>query len=976
MKKVQHFLVSLLLMAMVVTQGLFTSVIAQEPTVKVDISVLLQLQGKEPSDQKDYLVYEILRSDTKEVVWEYRADNPPVDSLRLTTGDYIFRLYDGQGFVREGSSIIATKVEQSIPQRTPQETTDDKKMKTLTEKGQIRTLADGNRVYELPFEVVLGPDLVDPNTGEMISKLVVHLADEASEVTTNPPASTTPTTGILVFHVVDENGTAISGVAIEVEQQIYTTDESGNIRIADVVGDIPYQVTALPEGYEGTLSDVATVTAGNEHTIELLINKVQAVERGSLTFNVIDQAGNSVEGVTITVNNQAYTTDTQGQVTVNDLEVGQYSYAITQLPENHEGNKEGIAEVIANQNVVVELQTTQKNPMESEAQLTFRIKNQDGQPVSGVVLSVTEQELTTDEAGEAQLSLPIGHKYIYSAVRVPEGYDLEGMSPTEVSLDKDTLIELTLPAKAKETGDIAFVVTDDKETPLPNITVKLGEQQLTTNANGVAAFNQISVGEYAFELTTTGEYKVPELERTISIEAGQEMTFPIQLIAPAQHGNVVFKVQDQDGKAVEGAGIFVAEREILTDAQGNAQLNDLAVGDYAYKLSKLPDKYKGEISGVVQVTASETKEIVLKVERSIQLSTARITVLDDKGNPASQVRVAFGGLNGLTNEEGVVEFTSLQPGKYYYSITEVPSQYQSSAEQKEADITEGATFTDQLTLTLKPAVGYAEFKVVDQKQQPVAGVAIKLGDKVLYTNNQGIASFEVTPGNHTYQVIEVPTTFQLDSAQQQVQVSAQQTSSHTIQLKAKTTDSTQQTPQGTQVFFDDATGISIKVSASDAKNIVKFMARQVSRPAQEPAALKGKEAQLYELALVDRNNQPVALTSVAEVVFPAPTDASDVQIVKIDANGTTANIAYELIKGKIVMSTQALGTFAITYNKPATSSSSSQSSSSVTVTKAKRIEAKQNLPKTGEGMMGWIIPVAVILLIGGAVLFYRNRLDK
>lgn len=978
MRKVQKLLISLVLVVMTLAQGPLFSAIAQESTTLVDVSVFLQVEGKEPMNQQDYLVYEILQADTKEVLWEFRADNPPEAKLRLARGNYILRLYDGQGFVRDGSSITPSKVEQSIPQRNEQEIAADKKMKTLSEKGHIHSLADGNIVYELPFAVELGADLIDDNTGEMITKLVVHLTDETSQSSANEP---TQTTGTLIFHVIDEEGVAIKDVVIEANQQTYTTDDSGQIRIPDVVGELPYQVITLPEGYEGTLTGTANVVAEHEHTIEMQISKIKP-ERGTVTFNVKNQSGSPVKDAVITLNDQAHTTDEQGQVVITDLESGQYAYTVTQLPEGYGAIEPGIVDISANQNVTVELQVTEQSQPQ-EAKLTIKVKNQENQGIANVVLTVVNQELTTDESGEVSISLPVGQTHGYGIISVPAGYESGAFTPTEILLEKETLVEITLPSKTEEpanTGDLTFVITDDKNNPLPNITVKLGEQQLVTDANGLAPFVKIPEGEYTFELLNTVDYKVPDMERTITIQSGQNMQFPIQLAAQVKHGNIRFKVHDQDGKPVVGAGIIVADREILTDEQGNAPLNDLPVGEYSYHLSKLPEGYKGEALGAVQVVASETKEISIQVERPLQLSTAKITVLDDKGNPAPQVKVAFGGLSGVTNEHGVVEFISLEPGKYYYSITEVPVQYQASSEQKEVTISEGMTFTDQLALTLKPAVGYAEFKVVDSQQQPVAQVAIKLGDQTLRTNENGVATFEVAPGNFTYQVIEVPATFQLDATQHQVQVELYKTSAHTIQLKTKgdADSSSQQVPQGTQVFVDDATGISIKVSAADARNIVKLIANKLLRPTSpEPQVFKGKEVNVYELKLVNRSNQVVSLTSVAEVAMPAPADANSLSVVKVESNAATANMSFDLIKGKIVMRTQTLGTFAIVYNKPVASTSSSQSSSSVTVTKTKRVEAKKDLPKTGESVMWLATSIALLMLIGGSsMLFYRKRISK
>ena len=862
---------------------------------------------------------------------------------------------------------------------------------TTNEEG--RAVIEGLLVGEHTYQLTTLPDGYWMEEGASKGTVNVTTSETASATITVTKA---PQVGSASIKVIDQNEAAVEGAVITVAEQEFTTNAEGVAAISELsVGDKTYTLTSLPEGYSGDGSGTLTVVA-NE-TAGATITVTKAPQTGTASFTVVDQNDTKIEGVVVTINEQTATTNAEGVAQIADLAAGDYTYRITTLPEGYSADVAGTLTIVAGETASETLSIT-RDPRYGNVTLT--VKDQEDKAVVGAVIRLNEQEFTTNENGEAIiLELQAGKDYTYQLVSLPEGYSGEAEGTVTISQDETAQAAITVNRIVAK-GQLTVVVKDQTEAPVEGAVIQLAEgTEATTNAEGQAVFNEIAPKTYNVTLKQLPDRYSHELgAQEVVIAEGASETLALNVQRAITKRAITLRVLDQEDKAVENATVVLNEQTQTTNAEGRVAFKDLTPKVYTYHISELPEGYHGAHEGEVTLTEAEDLAQDLRVERIIEPGTATITVVNqDDGQPVENATVKFGGLTQTTDSNGQTTFTSLEPGNYYYMVTEVPTTYQliEGAEEQRAEIAEAQNFEATLEVDKKPEVGQIDIKIVNTANQAIEGVTIKIGDQEVTTNAQGVASFtNLAPGDYTFEATKAPEGYLLKTVNATITVQANQTVTQTFVLEKEAEESSSETSeeseesepdeseveQATQRYVDEATGVEVLVNPADAGNIVKLQVTKVPLPLNpEPAALRNMNADVYQVTLIGKDNQPVQLTRVAQVKLPTQPVTSQLRVLRVSGENTSS-LTFSLYNQKVNFSTQELGQFAIVYGAKAAESESSsesettsESSDSTTVSVSKTTDVEQNLPNTGEIKNLWYITLGILLALLGVLLVIRNR---
>lgn len=144
-------------------------------------------------------------------------------------------------------------------------------------------------------------------------------------------------------------------------------------------------------------------------------------------------------------------------------------------------------------------------------------------------------------------------------------------------------------------GSIAGIITGDEGTPLADVKVSLSGvsdggivggviSELTTTADGVYSFSDVSVGSYVVTFVKA-RHQTINMTVTAALFKEEGVNADIKMIIA--DASISGTVRDADQKLLEGVTVSVgAGLSASTDANGEYTIKDLAVGDYTITFSK------------------------------------------------------------------------------------------------------------------------------------------------------------------------------------------------------------------------------------------------------------------------------------------------------------------------------------------------------------------------------------------------------
>ena len=423
---------------------------------------------------------------------------------------------------------------------------------------------------------------------------------------------------------------------------------------------------------------------------------------GGVVFDLFSKEYNKVIGT--------YTTNVNGEITVNNLRIGNYS-----LIEKSTNKWYNLAN---NTDVKVEWNTTKNQTIENELKKgQIRIikvdKDNNAVKLAGVKFNVLDEKnrvletVITDSNGEALTSrYPIRD---YSKLKIQEcetlwNYELNKEIKT-IQLKEEQISNVTFENELKK-GQIKVIKVDkdNKEVKLAGVEFKIYDNDnnlvdtLVTDKNGEAVSKKLRIDrEYTIKETKTlSNYVLNEETKTVTLKENQitDITFENE----AKKGQIrVIKV-DLDNNEVKLAGvefeIYNNDNElvdtIITDENGEAVSKRLRIDkEYTIKESKTLSNYvlteqtqtvtleenqitditfeNEKIKGYIQVTKTSSEDNKYsEIKKGSPLSDVTFEVYDLEDNLVDTITTNADGI-AITKEllNGTYKIKEISSAKYY-----------------------------------------------------------------------------------------------------------------------------------------------------------------------------------------------------------------------------------------------------------------------------------------------------------------------
>lgn len=408
------------------------------------------------------------------------------------------------------------------------------------------------------------------------------------------------------------NGKPVEGATIEIYDStgkcVYAgvSNSEGTITVDYLpVGTYTFKETINPDGYqinsetyEFTLNADGTITNGYAITdapTEVIITKTDAdgkLLKGA-TIGIYDSEGKEVyRGVT----------NELGQIKVQYLKSGKYTYKEIAAPDGYKLNKETYSFVI-NRDGSVEGENVMINESTS---VTITKTDKDGVPLKDALIAIYNSNGdevyrgTTNEFGKISVSGLYAGDYTYKELEAPNGYILDKTS-YKFSIDNEGNVTGDNVIVNVETS-VVITKTDTDGNPIEGATIGIYNENdellytLVTDKDGkVYAYNLLRGKYYFKEILPAEGYEInPEKHE---FEIAQDGLVKGETTLENTLSKVVITKTDTKGNPLSGAeiGIYNSNNELVksgtTDENGELVIYGLKPGTYYAQELKAPEGY-------------------------------------------------------------------------------------------------------------------------------------------------------------------------------------------------------------------------------------------------------------------------------------------------------------------------------------------------------------------------------------------------
>ena len=147
---------------------------------------------------------------------------------------------------------------------------------------------------------------------------------------------------------------------------------------------------------KNTVAD-ASIDGNSNVSHKDIVTLEKEITVGSLKVNVFDPDGNPMSDATVKVNGQTYTTDSNGNVAISELEAGEYEVIVTK-----DGYKAQAKLVVVKANEEAVLSVTMEK-VSYVGSVTFTIHTPDNTPLADVSITIGGKTYKTDENGKVTI---------------------------------------------------------------------------------------------------------------------------------------------------------------------------------------------------------------------------------------------------------------------------------------------------------------------------------------------------------------------------------------------------------------------------------------------------------------------------------------------------------------------------------------------------------------------------------------------
>ena len=543
-------------------------------------------------------------------------------------------------------------------------------------KQQAWLKADGTSVVEVTFANY-------PYGSLLITKV---------DAVTNKPLSNAK------FKVTTGDGTAVG-----TSNGVFTTNSNGEILIPNLKPD-SYVVTETeaPEGYVkdtepqtiqiGTDGGTYKVQFQNQPISSLVILKKDADNGNPLSgaqFKVTTS-----KGAVVGTNNGIFTTDSNGSITITNLEKGSYIVEEVKAPDGY---------VLEEQSKTIEVDFGKTYTLEftNKKMTSLVVKKVDsvtGEPLVGAKFLVEKQngelvgEYTTDNTGTILLPTLDPDWYVVRETKAPEGYILD---ETPKTVEVKTNVPTVVTFENKPLSGIKIVKTDSETgEPLEGVSFAIAKMNgekigtFKTDTEGMVYISDLEDGYYTVTETEGLEgYHWDKEPRTVEVKSGKQTI--VEVKNQPYSGLVIEKTDSRTGDPIEGVEFLVTKFNgeqigyYETDESGLIVIEGLEEGTYLVKETKEAKGYKLD-SEAQEVEIKDGKRTTLKVENDPMSSVlihkidsvtgegipgVKFLLYDSDNEPIGQFETDDEGYIWIRKElpEGKYKLRELEPAEGYIS---------------------------------------------------------------------------------------------------------------------------------------------------------------------------------------------------------------------------------------------------------------------------------------------------------------------
>ncbi|MCU5517453.1 SpaA isopeptide-forming pilin-related protein [Bacillus wiedmannii] len=599
----------------------------------------------------------------------------------------------------------------------------------------------------------------------------------------------------VVFEVQDENGKVVTEVK---------TDKNGKAKISDLsVGKYKLVEKESLPGYKQLTEPVSfEIKKGMTEVLSLKVENEQ-LDKGSVEIKKVDKdSQKALEGVVFEVQDEKgkvvtkVTTDKEGKANISDLSVGSYKLVeVESLPGYKKLEKPVSFEITKGMTKVLSLKVENELLDKGSAEIT-KVDKESGALLEGVTFEVQDEKgkvvtkVTTDKEGKAKIAdLSVGKYKLVEVESLPGYKKLAKPVSFEIKKGMTEVLSLKVENELVDKGSVEITKVDkDSQKVLEGVVFEIQDEagkvvtKVTTDKEGKAKISDLSVGNYKLvEAENLPGYK--KLTEPVSFEIKKGMTEVLSLKVENEQldkGSVeITKVDKDSQKALKGVVFEVRDekdkvvKEVTTDKEGKATIDDLSVGKYKLVEKESLPGYKKLIEPVsFEITKGMTEVLSLKIENEMvdtgnieitkidkdnkaPLAGVTFIVQDEKGNEVTKV---------TTDKEGKASVSDLPVGKYELVEVESLPGYKKLEKPVSFEIKKG--MTEVLSLKVENEMvdtGNVEITKIDKDSKaPLENVVFEVRDskgKVVAkvtTDKEGKANVsDLSIGK--YELVEVET---------------------------------------------------------------------------------------------------------------------------------------------------------------------------------------------------------------------------
>jgi len=492
----------------------------------------------------------------------------------------------------------------------------------------------------------------------------------AGNTVTAPTITLASNLGNVTGTVTNSSNTPIQGATVTFGGGTTTTNAAGAYSFTNLpAGTI--QLVASAAGFQSVTQNV-TITGGNTTTANFTL-ATSSGSPGTVTGQVTNiSTGGAIAGATVKWNSTSTTSNSGGTYTLNNVAGG--TQTITASATGY---------LLLSSTVNVSGGTSTLNfQLATAGILDIKVVTASGAAVSGATVNLSGGVIATTLKGVTNAS------GVYSSNWIPIGtYSVSSGSVSEmatVNTGQTTTITITQQS-GSGTGTIAGTVTNSSGAALSGVTVSIGSETTTSQANGSYTLTNVNAGSATVTASLAGYQTATD---NVTVTAGSTTTANFTLVASTSSGTVTGKVTNiSTGGVLSGATVKWNSTAVSTDGNGVYTLNNVGSGNQA-----LTAVATGYLSRTASVTVTAGSAATL----NFQLATAgiiKVTAVNSAGaaDVGATVTIAGGVINttvsGLTNGSGIFSSNWIPVGAYTVTISESGH----TAQSKSATVTAGNT---------------------------------------------------------------------------------------------------------------------------------------------------------------------------------------------------------------------------------------------------------------------------------------------